>query len=228
MVPLRHLIFDFFGTLVTYREGIDGNPVECARAELASQGIDVSARLLTERLSGCFARLERSANETLREYSMAEAVRLLFGELGASTAHDRVARFVDAYLHDWSGSVQALPQIVDWLDELQAPKSVLSNTHHAPMVTGLIERFGMGAAFDRVTTSIGHGHRKPHASIFRAHLEALGLSAKDAVFVGDNPQCDYFGPRSVGIESFLIASGPVGGVPEKHRLTQLYQLSDRL
>jgi putative hydrolase of the HAD superfamily len=225
---VRHLIFDFFGTLVTYREAIAGNPVERARAELVGQGIEVSAEQLTNQLSECFSLLEQGANDTLREYSMSDAVRSLFAELGVTASDDRVLRFVDAYLHDWSDSVRALPQLGSWLDALPLPKSVLSNTHHEPLVLGLIDRLGVGASFDRVTTSIGHGYRKPHPSIYRAHLDSLGVAAQDAIFVGDNPQCDYFGPRAVGIEAYLIAARPVSGIPERHRLAHLYQLSERL
>jgi putative hydrolase of the HAD superfamily len=225
---VRHLIFDFFGTLVTYREGIDGNPVERARAELVSHGVQVSAPQLTAQLSECFSILERGASETLREYSMAEAVRGLFVEFGVTPSADRVCRFVDAYLHDWSDSVRALPLLGNWLDALPMPKSVLSNTHHEPLVLGLIDRLGVGASFDRVTTSIGHGYRKPHPSIYRAHLDALGIETRDAMFIGDNPQCDYFGPRAVGIEAYLVAPRPVSGIPEKHRLAHLYQLTERL
>jgi putative hydrolase of the HAD superfamily len=225
---VRHLIFDFFGTLVTYREGIDGNPVERARAELVAYGVEVSAQQLTNRLRECFSILERGANETLREYSMSEAVRALFVELGATPSDDRVSRFVEAYLRDWSDSVRALPRLDSWLDALPMPKSVLSNTHHEPLVLGLIDRLGVGASFDRVTTSIGHGYRKPHPSIYRAHLDALGVAPQDAIFVGDNPQCDYFGPRAVGIEAYLIAPRPVSGIPERHRLAHLYQLGERL
>ena len=225
---MRHLIFDFFGTLVTYREGIDGNPVERARAELVAHGVEISSEQLTNQLAECFSALERDANQTLREYSMTEAVGALFVELGIAASADRVSRFVDAYLHDWSDSVRALPRLVSWLDALRLPKSVLSNTHHEPLVLGLIDRLGVGAAFDRVTTSIGHGYRKPHPSIYRAHLDSLGIATHDAIFVGDNPQCDYFGPRAVGIEAYLIAPRPVSGIPEKHRLAHLYQLSERL
>jgi putative hydrolase of the HAD superfamily len=225
---VRHLIFDFFGTLVTYREGIDGNPVERARAELVAHGVEVSAQQLTNQLAECFSMLERDANETLREYSMTEAVRALFAELGVTGSADRVSRFVDAYLHDWSASVRALPRLDSWLDALPMPKSVLSNTHHEPLVLGLIDRLGVGGSFDRVTTSIRHGYRKPHPSIYRAHLDSLGVATQDAIFVGDNPQCDYFGPRAVGIEAYLIAPRPVSGIPEKHRLAHLYQLMERL
>jgi FMN phosphatase YigB (HAD superfamily) len=105
---------------------------------------------------------------------------------------------------------------------------LLSNTHHEPLVIGLLERLQIDGCFEHVTTSIGHGFRKPHASIYEAHLDAIGVDARDASFVGDNVECDYLGPRSVGIEAFLISARPVTGVAERHRLAHLYQLAERL
>jgi putative hydrolase of the HAD superfamily len=224
---VRHLIFDFFGTLVSYDERV-GHRVERAQRELARRGVDVGADALAAQLADCVATLDGAAQTTLVEFSMAEAVRSLYGELGLAPTDATVSDFVDAFLSDWTGGVAPLPRLHEWLAALPMPKSVLSNTHHEPMVLGLIERFGLRDAFRHVTTSIGHGMRKPHASVYRAHLEAIGVAAQDAVFVGDNPQCDYFGPRAVGIEAYLIAPRPVPGVPERRRLAHLYQLTERL
>ena len=149
-------------------------------------------------------------------------------ELGVAASQERLDAFIDAYLGDWTESVQGLANLPNWLAALPGSKSVLSNTHHEPMVNGLIERLNMRESFQRVTTSIGHGFRKPHPSIYLAHLDAIGAAAGDVVFVGDNPECDYFGPRAVGIEAFLIAARPVSGVAERHRLAHLYQLAERL
>jgi len=223
-----HFIFDFFGTLVTYREGVHGNPVTRALDALSAFGVEPTAEVLTERFAECFAALETSASATLREFSMHDATRLLFEELGVTLSGGRLDEFIDAYLRDWTENVHGLTNLTNWLDALPGSKSVLSNTHHEPMVVGLIERLNMRDSFQRVTTSVGHGFRKPHPSIYLAHLDAIGASVGDVVFVGDNPECDYFGPRAVGIEAFLIASRPVTGVAERHRLVHLFQLSERL
>jgi putative hydrolase of the HAD superfamily len=223
-----HLIFDFFGTLVGYEDGIAARRSERALRALADYGVALGPEAFAAQFSDCFAALETTAQKTLAEFSMADAARLLFGELGIVTDDERIAHFVDEYLIDWTAGVVPLPRLDAWLAALPMPKSVLSNTHHEPMVLGLLDRQALRGAFGHVTTSIGHGHRKPHASVYRAHLDAIGVAARDAVFIGDNPQCDYFGPRAVGIEAYLIAPRPVSGVPERHRLAHLYQLTERL
>ena len=224
----RHVIFDFFGTLVTYRDGVHGNPVERARAELRRHGVAIEPAVFADSFAACFTELEQLASTSLREYSMLDAARVLFMDLGVAASRAALQRFVAAYLEDWSEGVEGLPLLAAWLDALAAPKSVLSNTHHEALVAGQLQRLGIAHAFERLTTSVGHGMRKPHPSIYRAHLEALGISAADAVFVGDNPACDYFGPRAVGIDAYLIAPRPLADVPERHRLVHLYQLSEAL
>jgi hypothetical protein len=72
-----HVIFDFFGTLVTYREGVRGNPVTRALRALSACGVELAADALTERFTACFATLEDSAGVTLREFGMQDATRML-------------------------------------------------------------------------------------------------------------------------------------------------------
>lgn len=47
------------------------------------------------------------------------------------------------------------------------------------------------------------GWLKPHPRIFRAALERLGVEAREAVFVGDNPVADVAGAQSVGMRGVL-------------------------
>ena len=223
----RHVVFDFFGTLVSYRDGVRDNPVGRARAVLAGLGDELSEAQLTDALERCFEDLEAWSSATLREYSMLDAARLLF-ERRSIAAVAQAETFVEAYLEDWVEGVAGVPGLAEWLGAFDVAKSVLSNTHHEPMLRRQLSRLGIDGNFCRVTTSIGHGLRKPHASIYRAHLAALGVAPADAVFVGDNPACDYFAPRSVGMAAYLIAERPVPGVPEAHRLRHLFELEARL
>lgn len=49
-----------------------------------------------------------------------------------------------------------------------------------------------------------HGWTKPHESIFRAALEALGVTADEAAMVGDSLGDDVEGARALGIRAFLV------------------------
>ena len=52
--------------------------------------------------------------------------------------------------------------------------------------------------------SRAHGKTKPHATIFRAALERLGVEPESAAMVGDSPSDDVAGAQALGMRAFLV------------------------
>jgi putative hydrolase of the HAD superfamily len=61
-----------------------------------------------------------------------------------------------------------------------------------------------GLAVDAGISSFHHGHTKPHASIFRAVLDLLGVEPPEAVMVGDTIADDVEGARALGMRAILV------------------------
>lgn len=61
-----------------------------------------------------------------------------------------------------------------------------------------------GLDVDVAIGSRAFGRLKPHPSIFRAALDALGLEPGDAAMVGDSPEDDIVGARGLGMRAILI------------------------
>jgi putative hydrolase of the HAD superfamily len=57
---------------------------------------------------------------------------------------------------------------------------------------------------DVAVGSKSHGRTKPHASIFESALSALGVSAPEAVMVGDSYADDIEGARALGMRAILL------------------------
>src|SRR5262249_35827545 len=57
---------------------------------------------------------------------------------------------------------------------------------------------------DAVVGSKAHGRVKPHASIFGAALEALGVRPGETAMVGDSYEDDIEGARALGIRAILL------------------------
>ena len=57
---------------------------------------------------------------------------------------------------------------------------------------------------DAARGSAAHGKTKPHPAIFQAALDELGVSAEEAVMVGDSPEDDVEGARALGMRAFLV------------------------
>ncbi|TDJ39845.1 MAG: HAD family hydrolase [Gammaproteobacteria bacterium] len=190
-------------------------------AELQTHDVVLEAAEFERRFDGCFAGLEAKAQISHEEYSMHAAARLLFAQLGIVPSAGRLDRFIAAYLQDWNSGVKPLPRLNVWMNSLPVCKSVLTNTHQPGFVPDHLERLGIAHLVERVTSSVEHGWRKPDPRIYRDHLAGLGLRVEQVAFVGDDIECDFHGPRSIGMEAYLVAAAPVPGVPESHRLAHL-------
>jgi HAD superfamily hydrolase (TIGR01549 family) len=57
---------------------------------------------------------------------------------------------------------------------------------------------------DVALSSRVHGKVKPHPTIFQAVLDRLGVEADRAAMVGDSPEDDLAGARSLGMRAFLV------------------------
>ncbi len=80
-------------------------------------------------------------------------------------------------------------------------------------------------------TSAQVGCRKPHEEIYKVTLEALGVDASDALFVGDTWDCDVEGPIAAGMTAVHIVRGDHDVElralpPGAHRITSLRGVLD--
>ena len=72
----------------------------------------------------------------------------------------------------------------------------------------LLDNFGLRKFFDIVIISAEVNQRKPNPEIFKKALHDLNVNASDTVFVGDMPELDVKGPKTVGIKAILIERKP--------------------
>ena len=62
-----------------------------------------------------------------------------------------------------------------------------------------LEALGMGDVFDVVLVSEAEGVSKPDSRIFRRALDACGVAAHEAMFVGDHPEIDVAAAKAAGL-----------------------------
>ena len=84
-----------------------------------------------------------------------------------------------------------------------------------------------GMEVDAGISSFHHGRTKPHASIFRAVLDLLGVEAAEAVMVGDTIADDIEGALALGMPAILLDREGVHPDFEP-RIETLNELPDRL
>lgn len=115
------------------------------------------------------------------------------------------------------------PEVDEALDALAARGlrlAVVSNWDER--LPRLIERLGLASRFAAIVVSQQVGVEKPHAAIFRAALDRLGVAAGEAVHVGDRRLEDVEGAEAAGLRALWLARGGGGD------LRSLAELPERI
>ena len=83
---------------------------------------------------------------------------------------------------------------------------LISNSHRC--LASFQQHFELHGLIAAAISSSEHGYLKPHPSIFEAALKLAGVSATDAVMVGDSLTHDIEGARRVGMRGILVQRSP--------------------
>jgi putative hydrolase of the HAD superfamily len=200
------VFFDFFGTLADYNPSV--HPAGNAPLAFARRwGRAISAAESDAHWQQAWDRHEADAVSTGREYSMREVALRYWRSIGSPPlAAGAIEKLVHDYLDAWTQSVTLAAHALECVTDLAGDHrlTIVTNTHDPSLVPGLVRRFGLDNAVDRVVPSVAVGWRKPHPAIFEAALRDRGAVAGDAVFVGDNWEADIEGPRRIGMHAIYV------------------------
>lgn len=100
------------------------------------------------------------------------------------------------------------PDVMPFLEELRERgirAAIVSNWDSR--LIGLCERLGITSWVEFVVVSAIVGSAKPDAGIFNHALERAGITAEQAIYVGDNVEMDVRGAMGVGMDAVLIDRG---------------------
>jgi HAD superfamily hydrolase (TIGR01509 family) len=136
---------------------------------------------------------------------------------------------LDAEQQVWDDIAQVdneAPRLLRWLRERGIKRAVCSNAPFPPeMMLRQVEKNGIAALMDAVVFSSELGRRKPAPELYRAALDAVGVGAERALFVGDRAREDYEGPRSIGMRAVICLAHavepPPDGIPTIASLKEL-------
>jgi putative hydrolase of the HAD superfamily len=140
---------------------------------------------------------------------------------GLSIPDGLLYEMADAEQLCWDRSVKIDPdavQVLSWLRDRGIKRAVCSNAPFPPeMMRRQVTSNGVGGLMDAVIFSSMVGKRKPAFEIYRAALDAVGLTAERVLFVGNRVREDYEGPRALGMSAVVYtahnAEVPPPGIP---------------
>ncbi|GAA4690506.1 HAD family hydrolase [Phytohabitans rumicis] len=226
-----HVLFDFFGTLVAYNASRVEQGYARSHALLVRWGADLSYPDFLGAWSRTTDQFDRLSDRDDHEFSMTEVGTVfLAGVLGRAPAPTEVETFVVEYVDEWNTGVTYQDGVAACVRDLARDHrlAVVSNTHQSDLVPNHLRAMGLWSSFDAVVTSVDVGWRKPHPKIYAVALDALGIDAGDAVFVGDSFEPDFAGPERAGMTAFLIDPDRRAPVPGDRRLDSVVDLPARL
>lgn len=205
---VKAVIFDWGGTLTPWHD-ID----LVAQWEEYSRVYNPDDATLARRLADAELAQWREQQAT-RGANGTGALDHIWAAAGVDTDSPHHPAAVHAYLRGWDPHTFADPDAVDTLATLSAEGlaiGVLSNTmwpreHHE----AVFDRDGLLGHIDVAVYSSELPVAKPHSDAFATVLDGLGVSAAEAVFVGDRPWDDVHGAQQVGMRAILIPHSRLG------------------
>ena len=128
--------------------------------------------------------------------------------------------------HLWSATATGTRATLERLRAAGLRLGVVSNSDGR--VEAALTAAGLRDCFEVVIDSALFGSEKPDPAIFRAALEALGVSPDEALYVGDLYEVDVIGARAAGIEAILLLPETTAAPSGVRRVASLAALADQL
>ena len=223
--PVKAVCFDVDFTLIypgpTFQG--DGYARFCAR-----HGITVDPGRFADAVLAASAMLDDVQDHIYRPDPFVRYTRRIIEAMGGSGEHlDTAAREI---YDEWAACRHFFlyDDVTPALGELAAcgiKVGLISNSHRC--LASFEQHFELHGLVAAAVSSSEHGYLKPHPSIFESALTLLGVSAAEAVMVGDSLPHDVEGARRVGMRAVLVqrsphpAAPPPAGVPVIRDLSEL-------
>ena len=94
----------------------------------------------------------------------------------------------------------------------------------APHLRPMLEHYGLSPHLDELVFSDELQIAKPDPRIFNAALDAIGLTAADCAFIGDNPHTDIGGALGCGLFTVQVGAKVRDGITPHARIDALDEL----
>ncbi|MDQ1416732.1 MAG: putative hydrolase of the superfamily [Acidimicrobiaceae bacterium] len=212
---IEAVIFDWGGTLSVYTDVDMVDMWRMAAKHLASGTDPTREDEICKRLVEVEADAWAGIPVDQRSFTLAQLLAQASEALHLDVAAAVIEEATQGHLDAWTPHIRhdpAAPSVLARLKERGLQVGLLSNTHwprefheHFLARDGLVDYIDARLYTSELTYS------KPHASAFRATLDALGVAdAGNAVMVGDRAYDDVFGAQQAGLRGVLR---PHGGVP---------------
>jgi putative hydrolase of the HAD superfamily len=233
-VPIDAVVFDWGGTLTAGATVVNLELIDVWR--VSARHLDPSREdELTAAMVDAERRFWERTMTTHESGTLVELLRAASLAVGLDVTEALLDEAATQHLDAWTPHINHDAEAVPVLTELRRRglrTALLSNTHWPRAFhERFLERDGLIDLLDVRLYSSELRHMKPHPSVFRQALSAIGVGdPRRAVFVGDRPMDDISGAQGVGMWTVLRPNPHVPGyaVTPDAEIDSLSELLDLL
>lgn len=205
---VKAVLFDFGDTLVSFEDFNYEASLTALHQTLVKNGIVVPYEKFKKTYFKVRDQLYRESDPSLEEVNFRVRASRVLNELGfdLNPIDHEIISSVEAFMRPLIKSLKLEEHVPLVLQELKRKYrlGLVSNFAYPPAIKLTLRKFRLSKFFDAVVISGDIGWRKPSPKIFEKALEALRVSASEALFVGDAPFHDIAGARQVGMKTVLL------------------------
>ena len=166
------------------------------------------------------------------EVDYMDVYRETWHRAGMRLPDDLLHEILDAEQQCWDRSVRLDDEVDDVLPWLRGRGIRVALCSNAPFPADMMRRQvasnGIAEMVDAAVFSSDVGKRKPSPELYLAALDAVGVDASRALFVGDRVREDYEGPSALGMRAVVVTrhaeDEPRDGVPTIASLAEVRRL----
>ena len=209
-MPVKAVLFDMFDTLMLIERNHEFYSPSLMRMYryLKANGIDVPFNRFNTAYIAARDRLYAKADLDFGEPHFNVRVSDTLKSLGYNydVSSPLVAAATNEFCEEFMTFVSIDTEAEAMLRRLHGryKLGIVSNFAIPECVFKLLKTAGIDGLFDVVVVSGAVNKRKPSPEIFKSALKMLGLSASEAVFVGDTIDADIEGAKAVGMRAIYI------------------------
>ena len=230
---IKAVFFDLYQTLVCY----DPPREELQARALKEFGIEVMPEVLRRPLVAAdefvYQEMARSSlGQRSKEEQMAIWVKyegVLLKEAGIR-ADEQIILGLLGRMRQFDMKMVPYDDVATTLADLKDRGQLLGLISNVDRdITSLLDEVGLRSLLPVAVTSQDSGFNKPHPEIFREALRQAGVSASEAIYVGDQYQIDVVGANNVGMKGILLdRNGYFEQVTDCPRIQSLTQVVEHL
>jgi putative hydrolase of the HAD superfamily len=202
---IKVVIFDIDGTLVDHlgaqRAGLEKLYGTLEEAQRVPMDTFVA---IWQREAGRYWEQYQAGKITFIQQRLLR-VKAVFDCLGEYASDETAMCVFRMYLAEYEGSWRLYNDALPCLDSLSAYRLAVISNGDSGQQRRKLERMGMASRFESVVISGDLGISKPLPGIFERSRQELGISAEEAVYVGNDLETDALGAQGAGMHAIWLA-----------------------